>query len=249
MPLTDKQRATFSADLRRAMARVDPAWTGANAHDPGLTTLEVLAYALDDLLANPLSPDAARRAVAIRIVRMATQLAAKPDDAGGACGDLLTRLRYFSGQMLGVGDFSAEQQYFRTRLARRNRWMHGAGVVGGLEVSVERSAAGDAVRVEPGLALDPAGEEIHVGDTVLMPLNSSESRLFVLIRFHERPCNLQPSMGNGDIADSLEPGRIAETFALSTSTGTASDAVNLGRLLRSGSRWRVDPRFKARRLR
>ncbi len=248
MPLTDKQRATFSADLRRAMARVDPAWTGANAHDPGLTTLEVLAYALDDLLANPLSPDAARRAVALRIARMATQLAAKPDDAGGTCDDLLTRVRYFSGQMLGVDDFSAEQQYFRTRLARRNRWMHGAGVVGGLELSVERSATGDAVRVEPGLALDPAGEEIHVGDTVLMPLDSSESHLFVLIRFHERPCNLQ-LMGTGDTADSLEPGRIAETFILSTSTVTTSDAVTLGRLLRRGSRWRVDPRFKARRVR
>jgi hypothetical protein len=44
------------------------------------------------------------------------------------------RLNYFYGQMLGVGDFRAEQAYFREKLKLHNRCLHGYGTVCGLRV-------------------------------------------------------------------------------------------------------------------
>jgi len=46
----------------------------------------------------------------------------------------LRRLTYFFGQMLGVGDFQSEQQYFREKLKLHNRCFHGYGTVCGLGV-------------------------------------------------------------------------------------------------------------------
>lgn len=44
------------------------------------------------------------------------------------------RLNYFYGQMLGVGDFRAEQSYFREKLKLHNRCLHGYGTLCGLLV-------------------------------------------------------------------------------------------------------------------
>jgi len=46
----------------------------------------------------------------------------------------LRRLNYFFGQLLGVRDFQAEQQYFREKLKLHNRCFHGYGTVCGLFV-------------------------------------------------------------------------------------------------------------------
>lgn len=46
----------------------------------------------------------------------------------------LERLQYFYGQMLGPGDFRAEQTFFREKLKLHNRCLHGYGTVCGLEV-------------------------------------------------------------------------------------------------------------------
>jgi hypothetical protein len=45
------------------------------------------------------------------------------------------RLKYFYGQMLGVADLQAEQNYFREKLKLHNRCLHGYGVICGLRVS------------------------------------------------------------------------------------------------------------------
>jgi hypothetical protein len=44
------------------------------------------------------------------------------------------RLHYFFGQMLGVGDFRAEQTFFREKLKLHNRCLHGYGTLCGLLV-------------------------------------------------------------------------------------------------------------------
>src|SRR6185369_9680663 len=49
----------------------------------------------------------------------------------------LTSLKYFYGQLLGVQDFQAEQNYFRDKLRLHNRCLHGYGTVCGLEVVPE----------------------------------------------------------------------------------------------------------------
>jgi hypothetical protein len=57
-------------------------------------------------------------------------------DKNNTCIDVgkLQRLNYFYGQLLGVQDFQAEQDYFRDKLKLHNRCLHGYGVVCGLLV-------------------------------------------------------------------------------------------------------------------
>ena len=45
---------------------------------------------------------------------------------------MITRVRYFAGQVLGVAELETEQRYLIERLRRRNRRLHGWGIVGGL---------------------------------------------------------------------------------------------------------------------
>lgn len=44
----------------------------------------------------------------------------------------LERVRYFFGKLISVEDFQEEQSYFLNHLRRRNRFLHGWGVIAGL---------------------------------------------------------------------------------------------------------------------
>jgi uncharacterized repeat protein (TIGR01451 family) len=78
----------------------------------------------------------------------------------------LERVRYFSRQLITADDMLTEQQYFRQKLRRHNRFLHGWGVVCGLEVL---TAASDTypwqVIVGAGYALGPYGDEIYVAES------------------------------------------------------------------------------------
>jgi hypothetical protein len=80
----------------------------------------------------------------------------------GIAGQLL-RTRYYPRQLLTAAELTTDQEYFRERLRRHNRLLHGCGVVCGLEV-VRDPDATDALRViiTPGYALSPQGDEIYV---------------------------------------------------------------------------------------
>lgn len=75
----------------------------------------------------------------------------------------LPRPGYEEDQPLFAADLQAEQDYRRQRLRRHLRYLHGWGVVCGLFVVPE----GDpdrpwAVRICPGYAVSPHGDELHV---------------------------------------------------------------------------------------
>jgi len=70
----------------------------------------------------------------------------------------LQRLRFFTGQALTIEGLKLEQDYFREKLKRHNRTLHGFGIVSGLGVNVKRGA----IIVAPGLALDCEGNELVV---------------------------------------------------------------------------------------
>jgi hypothetical protein len=77
------------------------------------------------------------------------------------------RLVYSTGMLLDAQDFTAEQHYHRSRLARALGYLHGAGTIAGLRVHWEAGAAGvsDRLLVRPGLALDRFGRLIEVSKT------------------------------------------------------------------------------------
>jgi len=97
---------------------------------------------------------------------------------------LMERTSFHSGQLLTAEDLNREQDYFRNKLKRHNRMLHGFGLVFGLRVTV----AGGKVLVEPGFALDCEGNEIAVRETqTIHPLSMSEgSRVaYVNLRYTE----------------------------------------------------------------
>lgn len=86
-------------------------------------------------------------------------------------------LRYHFGMLLGVDDFETEQAYHRGKMQLHNAWLHREGVVWGFDVSTpdveaEPGTKTGEVRVEPGLAYDPAGRELHLETAACLNLGA-----------------------------------------------------------------------------
>jgi hypothetical protein len=79
-----------------------------------------------------------------------------------ACQGLtsLVRPRFFAGQVLTEVDLMELERYAMTAHRMHNRFLHGPGVVCGLDLLCE--ACGDGVVVNPGYALDPCGRDLVV---------------------------------------------------------------------------------------
>jgi hypothetical protein len=72
----------------------------------------------------------------------------------------LCRPRFYDGQLITAADFSRLDRYIVSKDRLHNRYLHGVGVVCGLEVVC--SPCEDTVTVRPGYALGPCGEDIVV---------------------------------------------------------------------------------------
>jgi hypothetical protein len=70
------------------------------------------------------------------------------------------RPRYYARQLVTPDDMTLEQDYFRARLRRHNRYLHGWGVVCGAEV-VEANKPWKVI-VKAGYVLGPYGDEIFI---------------------------------------------------------------------------------------
>jgi hypothetical protein len=150
--------------------------------------------------------------------------------------------------LLDADSLMAEQDYHREKLRRHNRALLGSGVVSGLAVRVEAppDATGGRVVVEPGYAIDPAGEEISVPCRVTLAPPARGEIAFVTLRFWERPCSPLPVVAGEMVA----PARIEEACIIGiTDAPPSPPAIPVARLLRVGDRWRVDPGFDAPRAR
>ncbi len=247
MPLTDKQWTGLARDLQRALTRVAPEWTDTGPHDPGISVLELLAFVLDELQSRSNALDPQARMLALRVAErasaLATAWATAPDHSD--CAGALQRVNYVSGMLLGVDDFRVEQDYFRTRLNRHNRMLHGSGIVDGLAVTVE---AGSQVTLAPGFALDRHGNEICVDAAVVLVLPALGAALFVQLSYAEQASGLAPVLEGSPLDTTAQATRITETFSASLAAEPAADAVVVARLRQVRGRWRVDKSFKALRL-
>lgn len=101
--------------------------------------------------------------------------------------EALSRLSYSTGQLLTAADLQDEQAYWRQRASRHLRFLHGWGVVAGMQVQIQPSTSGLQLRVQPGLAIDCAGNELALGHEVLLALPASSLRQYVVISLHETP--------------------------------------------------------------
>lgn len=86
----------------------------------------------------------------------------------------LLRPRYFDRQQLVADDLNLGQQYFRARLRRHNRFLHGWGVVCGAVVQ-QADPGGNPwlMRVSEGYAVTPRGDEIYIPPRATIDIEAS----------------------------------------------------------------------------
>lgn len=85
-----------------------------------------------------------------------------PACTGLQCFD---RPRFFTGQLLTEAELNDMQEYGIAKQKLHNRYLHGCGIVCGLEVTCH-DCDSEFVTVHPGLALDCCGNEVVVCDAV-----------------------------------------------------------------------------------
>lgn len=79
----------------------------------------------------------------------------------------LELVHYFPRQLITADDMRAEQEYFREKLRRHNRHLHGWGVVCGCGVSAPQSQDPKwQVTVGAGYVITPRGDEIYIPSDV-----------------------------------------------------------------------------------
>ncbi len=176
--------------------------------------------------------------------------------------DPIDRPNYFNGQLLTAADLTSEQEYFRQKLKRHNRFLHGRGVVYGLELNLQANL----LVVQPGLALDCAGNEILVAQKQMADLPDLIQDLYVVIAYKEYGADNVPVVGGaGDVpGETTQPSRIVEGFALGFSTElpecslpagpgqplTCGEAhpLALGQLLHRRDRWQLNRAFRRKAI-
>ncbi len=109
------------------------------------------------------------------------------------------RPRFFHGQLLTLEDFELLLQYPREKLRLLNRFIHGAGIVTGLWpelVRIDSQTCRLAVRLTPGMAITPGGEEL----VVTKPLSHGfeghfcDGVYYLYLVYRERVKNKVPGM-------------------------------------------------------
>jgi hypothetical protein len=233
----------FVAEVLDVVRRAQPDWTDRDTSDPAITLLELVAWLSEVALCHADSiPEQGRRAA----LRAIGALAAFSSPPCGQDEEVLLRPRYFTGQLLSVADLQLEQDYLREKLRRHNRALHGVGIVRGLGVSIEAAtdAADGRLRVEPGYAIDPCGNELALGRGAVLALPEDGERLFVSMRHWDRPCSPVPSTDGESM-----PSRIEEVCVVALVDTVVEPAIALAQLLHTEGQWLVDPAFVPPRLR
>jgi hypothetical protein len=80
----------------------------------------------------------------------------------------LMRPRYLPRMTVTAADLTADQDYFRERLRRHNRLLHGCGVICGLFVNLGMRGTETALSIAPGAAISALGDEIEVPEAVVI---------------------------------------------------------------------------------
>ncbi len=89
----------------------------------------------------------------------------------------LQRVFYDSGMMLGLDAIQDEQDYHRSRLNRHQYWLHGAGTIAGMSVSLQhiqpQPEVTESVRiiVKPGIGIDALGRDVLINEPYCIPFN------------------------------------------------------------------------------
>ena len=167
--------------------------------------------------------------------------------------DSLERPRFFTGKLLTTEDLALEQQYFREKLKRHNRSLHGFGIVSGLKVTTDSGK----IAVDAGMALDCQGNEVVIGTTQKLSPPAGSDNLHtacVNIRYTEDSSDSAATPGGAQasmIKESFEIVVVQENCnrghrhlgARWLACGEPH-ALTIAKLKHSSQGWRVDRRYR-----
>ena len=183
--------------LNKTMTAHAPGWTDHNGSDPGITTLELMAYLAEGLQYHheivPAGSDAASRIIRAleRYKEGAVQMDAETLVAETWSGT--KRPRYFSGRLLTPEDLTAEQEYHLGAHRRHLQRLHGFGVIAGMKVTLATS--GDTLTVEPGAAIDWHGREIQLRELVTLGIPDKSCRRRLWLSNTRREASTRSQLG------------------------------------------------------
>src|SRR5712671_4463482 len=133
-----------------------------------------------------------------------------------SCGEQLERVRYFPRQLLTADDMRIEQEYFREKARRHNRFLHGWGVVCGCAVEPVPGAKTWTVRVCPGYAVGPQGDEILIDGCRNVDLKLGATADPCTVRWPCPPTGAMPGENNDKTTLVHVAVRYAECFSRPT---------------------------------
>lgn len=151
-------------------------------------------------------------------------------------------------------DLSVEQEYFREKLKRHNRYLRGFGVVFGLEVSRRTNE----VVISLGLALDCAGNELVVPEPAKLTLPGPEDvgeTTFISLEFVER--DVDPAPENGSLILNARIEEIASAVFVKENVNSGHRHIKgrwmacgqahglvIAKLRFSSGQWRIDRHYR-----
>jgi hypothetical protein len=159
------------------------------------------------------------------------------------------RPRFFTGKLLTADDLQADQDYFRGKSRLHNRFLHGWGIVSGLDVTVDQ---GTTLVVSPGFALDCAGNELVLSAPNQISVSGLSGRHYVTIEYVEIQVGQLPSLqGEPEFScvreavalqlASINPGAGHSRMGPGSPGCGLSHALCLATISRNGTYWRVSP--------
>ncbi len=238
--MTDEELTSLAAGFTRELRRVVPDWTDHNDSDPGVTLLQLFAFLGEQLLYRT-PPPRAQRFIA-DAMRVLTTLQTSATAEG------LVRNHYFEGKLLTADDLQVEQDYNRGTLRRHNRALHRAGIVTGLNVSIDATSTPDepVVKVGAGYAIAPNGEELSLCSPIVCRLRATAAKGFVALEYAEQFLATTPDA----TALGLErPTRVQEGVRVDFTERVSPTAVVLATLTRHRGAWKATPSHNPKPLR
>ena len=163
----------------------------------------------------------------------------------------LKRVNYYAGKLLTAEDFQTEQQYFKDRIKLHNRFLHGYGIVSGLEVSIS-SKLPEALTVSRGYAIDPLGNDVILPMDMQASFPTAGIAVYLVLCWAERGIDLMPMLSSGGEGEQLTASRIEEYALLKYETNkhqANQTGVVLARLKKIRGKWKIDKQFRAHRVR
>lgn len=169
------------------------------------------------------------------------------------------RVRYLTGMLLSEKEFTDEQQYLREKQKLHNKFLHGSGVVAGLEVSVNKDSADEfQIKVTPGLAIDPRGNEVVIPAPYEEKICSEHNAAYVSLYYEEHETDQIPiPLGDGE---DRQYSRIEESFKIAFEADNSvgkhescesiphkpeeTGGIPLARLKFEQDQWKLDATFQ-----